>query len=291
MKHFILFFFFSGSIFGDTIWHKSVVEGFAVAQKRSIPIIIDLYADWCTYCKVLEKEIFPEPSVMASMEKFVKIRINGEEYPNLMDRYNVKGFPTILLLDKNGYYMTKLTGLPTKSMIIEKLKIVYNNRNLEESLIARWQKSPEDTDANFKLGNYYYQIANLDKALVYLHKAILSKDVTSPEKKQESYYNLCLLYMDMERFEDAIKEWTNYIKKYSSIEQSTGTNANNLSSNLINNSNIYSAYYFRGIAHLNLGKQNAAKDDLTKASSLTEDTQKKEEITKIIKKLPGKSSK
>ena len=71
---------------------------------ESQPITLKLfYADWCGHCKRFKPTFENElPQVIRSRQLPCKlVAINADEQPHLVKRYNVKGFPT-MILEKNG---------------------------------------------------------------------------------------------------------------------------------------------------------------------------------------------
>jgi thioredoxin-related protein len=113
-------------------WYTSFDEGLAAAKKDGKPILLDFYADWCKYCKLLDKETFVDPVVKSRLAKdWVGIRIDGEDknakatfkgktysHSELMQLFGVRGFPTLLFFDKKGEpvepYTTYINYVPAK---------------------------------------------------------------------------------------------------------------------------------------------------------------------------------
>ncbi len=70
-------------------------------------MIIDLSAGWCTPCRKLEAETFHESTVVEAANDLVMIRVDvtGGDNPlhdRLLRRYDVKGVPTLVMLDDQG---------------------------------------------------------------------------------------------------------------------------------------------------------------------------------------------
>lgn len=72
------------------------------------PVIIDLYADWCTPCKMMAP-IFGRVAESASDKaEFVKIDIDVR--PEIADRYGVMSVPTIIGIAADGEVRYNASG-------------------------------------------------------------------------------------------------------------------------------------------------------------------------------------
>ncbi len=75
----------------------------AAADKLAI---LDLYADWCISCKIMEHSVFPQPEVAAALAEFHLLRAdvtrNTAEDKALLDAYGLFGPPSLLFFDRTG---------------------------------------------------------------------------------------------------------------------------------------------------------------------------------------------
>lgn len=107
-------------------------EGMARAKKENRHVIIDFYTTWCHWCKVMDRETFSDPEVKKYLaENFVTIRINAESKTekvkykgqemtpvDLARAFNVRGFPSLAYLDREGELVTIVPGfVPAKTFL------------------------------------------------------------------------------------------------------------------------------------------------------------------------------
>jgi len=101
-------------------WKTDLNEALAKAKKENKTILVNFTgSDWCVWCKKLSDEVFSKSEFEDFADKnlvLVKIdfpkdieQSNETKYYNqqLADLYGVEGFPTIILLDKNGKGLLK----------------------------------------------------------------------------------------------------------------------------------------------------------------------------------------
>ncbi|HUT36861.1 MAG TPA: cytochrome c biogenesis protein CcdA [Planctomycetota bacterium] len=83
---------------------------FKEALAAGKPIVLDFTAEWCGYCKVLDRTTFADPAVVAELKRFRALKIDYDASRNaeLVKRFDVPGPPLIVVLDSNGELVKKL---------------------------------------------------------------------------------------------------------------------------------------------------------------------------------------
>jgi thioredoxin:protein disulfide reductase len=94
-------------------WKPFSQISLAEAKSSGKPVIIDFYADWCTPCRDLEKKTFHDQNIVRESEKFIMIKVDvtrkGDQGAiQLLEKYNVKGVPTVIFLDPMGNELKEL---------------------------------------------------------------------------------------------------------------------------------------------------------------------------------------
>lgn len=111
----LLIFLFSGAVVvdpGETVW-TSIEELDAKLKAEPRPVVIEMYATWCGWCKKMDKTTFADPEVAALLNQTVYlVKINGETIDSftflgkqtngkeMRNSLKIQGYPTFVLLDK-----------------------------------------------------------------------------------------------------------------------------------------------------------------------------------------------
>ena len=112
----------------SVFWESYSKESIARARDEHRPVFIDFYADWCQPCRELETKTYSDPEVISLARRFVMLKadLTAADDPavkTLMERYRVRGVPTLVFLRPDGAEMTSLrgTGFEPAGIFLDKM--------------------------------------------------------------------------------------------------------------------------------------------------------------------------
>ena len=114
-------------------WKPYNKKAYITALETEKPIILDFSADWCIPCKEMDKFTFSNSEVVKLSSQFSLFKIDltsgtSSETISIKEKYNIKGVPTIVFIDKKGSEITNLRifGFEKPEDFIKKMnKILY----------------------------------------------------------------------------------------------------------------------------------------------------------------------
>lgn len=95
----------------DDGWLENIDEGLKQGGADSKIVMVDFTASWCGWCTKLKEEVFSTDEFKkVAGEKLVLVVVDADKNRELVDKYKVEGFPTILFLDPNGSEVNRIVG-------------------------------------------------------------------------------------------------------------------------------------------------------------------------------------
>lgn len=98
---------------GSITWQRDLRRAIEVAQAEGRLIVADVYTDWCSWCKKMDKEIYSDPAVVALSRQQVFVKVNAEdrgEGQSFAEHMGVSGYPTTIVLDGQGKLLSVAEG-------------------------------------------------------------------------------------------------------------------------------------------------------------------------------------
>lgn len=95
------------------VWLDSLDKALEQAARNDSYILIDLFAEWCGWCRVLEEQVFTTPEFGEFTRDFVLLRVDvddGAEGSAVQARFEAYSLPTTLIIDKNQVKVGAVVG-------------------------------------------------------------------------------------------------------------------------------------------------------------------------------------
>ncbi len=121
----------------STVKWESFNSGLSKALKQKKPVIIDFYADWCRWCKVMETETFSNEEVAKILNKdFITIRVDTEKSESITYKgktttssqfapmLGIQGLPTVVFMDSDGDLIDKVPGFIKPDIFVGILRYI-----------------------------------------------------------------------------------------------------------------------------------------------------------------------
>lgn len=94
-------------------WRPWSGDVFSQARAEGRRVLLSISASWCHWCHVMDEECFAHPAVIRQLnDRFIPVRVDSDQRPDINSRYNMGGWPTVAVLDEEGRVIAGETYLP-----------------------------------------------------------------------------------------------------------------------------------------------------------------------------------
>jgi len=115
-------------------WVPWSSAAFARARAERKPVLLSISVTWCHWCHEMEAKSYADPAIATTInERFVAIRVDADERPDISERYNLGGWPTTAFLTPDGQILAGGTYFPAERMpaILSQVADTFESRGSE----------------------------------------------------------------------------------------------------------------------------------------------------------------
>ena len=85
-----------------------------VAERASVPVVVDLWAPWCGPCRMVSPALAQVAADKAGHLKLVKV--NVDDSPRLQQRFGVQSIPTLLVMREGKVTSRQVGAVPAAAL-------------------------------------------------------------------------------------------------------------------------------------------------------------------------------
>ena len=131
-------------------WSTNVESGLLSAKQSGKLVLMKFTADWCGYCKKMERETFTRPAVSKLVtQQFVPILVDADQHKDLVKHLEIQGLPAILIVSPEMVILQRIKGYKTERELLPVLNtIVASHRqsfHTDTSIAGSQNVSPTPT--------------------------------------------------------------------------------------------------------------------------------------------------
>jgi len=87
----------------DQIKWYSHEEGTALGVSESKKVFINFYADWCKFCKTMDRLTFQDAGIVSYLNTyFISVKVDVEREKPIAEKYNINPLPDCWFLSEKG---------------------------------------------------------------------------------------------------------------------------------------------------------------------------------------------
>jgi TolA-binding protein len=157
-------------------WSGTLPEAEKQARQLHKPVLAYFFLRGSEFCQQLEEGVLADKAVVDAAQQFVCVRVDAGARADEARKLDVRGAPTILMLDERANEMGRVAGLVEKDKLVAKMAEASRSKLTFREARRLAQQNPSDVQANWKVAETYLEEGREDLAEPHLRNVINHDD-------------------------------------------------------------------------------------------------------------------
>jgi thiol-disulfide isomerase/thioredoxin len=101
---------------------RDLAAALARAKQERKRVLVDFETAWCGPCKTMDQLVYSAAAVVDGAKDTFAVKVDGDEQRELVKKYGVSAYPTLILLDAQGRELRRAVGYRSVAEMVEMLK-------------------------------------------------------------------------------------------------------------------------------------------------------------------------
>lgn len=195
-------------------WRPDFQVGLQEAVLTRRPVLVNFMTSNCGWCRKLDNSTFKDREFVEAVDSLVPIRVDGDKERGLAAMFQVRAFPTTVILSRRGKELGRIVGYESAA---EYLRAVYEAMGRREPLgevQARANAAPGDPKALYALGDLYMAVGRYDEAAAALTRVLDLEQVKPTGLAPDAALDRAVARYLAGEFPKAIELFESYLEEF-----------------------------------------------------------------------------
>lgn len=107
-------------------WTRSPQAAVDLAQQSGKMILVSVGAEWCHYCKKMDKEVWPDHTLVhVIQDNYVPLKLTDEQHKELVQALQIQSYPTTLVFTSDRQPIARLEGFVSAEKMLDALTQIH----------------------------------------------------------------------------------------------------------------------------------------------------------------------
>jgi TolA-binding protein len=162
----------------------------------------------------LEDSTFTSQNVIDLSADMVFVKAEASKDTLIRDKYNIAGFPTIILFKSSGEEIDRIYGYVPADTFVNIIQNYLQGKNTLSDLEKKFQSDSSDVNLAFQLADKYESRRAYDQASSYYQKVVELDQDNQKGKAAEALYSLASLDVRKKDYSKAVDAFQYFLQKF-----------------------------------------------------------------------------